>query len=184
MENIKDLERIAQEASNWWTDTISTPRFDNGADSVEGMYASALAMLNVKGISATQLSAFREELYNHILGRIQNLDDGMSIIIGCDYGPCSELNEIAKHCDIPTSNFPWKTTMWIYNDACLVRYGYGAGIDYIWDSESYWERKLVDNRKSIKYWLDEGKTMEDELIKELMTETEVIKSELKKYKNK
>lgn len=170
MDKHQRMKIIAQEASNWWIDVISSQKFNNGATNTENIFISTLATLNVKDISSAQLCAFKETLYNHILERMQCLDKGMSIIMGCDYVPDKNLKEIANKYDIPESNFPWKTNMWIYNDACLVIYGYDSNIEYIYESEYYWQRKLENNKKSIDYWLEEGKTYDDGIIKRLMIE--------------
>lgn len=149
-------KRVAQEASNWWADVITSPKFDIGADNVEAMYAEALATLGVKPIAATNISNFREELYHNILARMNSLDGSMSIIYDVDYAPDRNLREIAEHCNIPESNFPLKTTMWVYKDAVVVRYGYRANLEYIYDSVSFWQRKLTDAEEAIKYWEEKG----------------------------
>ena len=148
--------RVAQEASNWWSDIITSPKFDIGADNVEAMFAEAIATINVKPISGNSIKCFREELYNNIMARIENISEGMSIIYDIDYAPDRNLKEIAEHCNIPESNFPLKTTMWVYKDAVVVRYGYGANREYIYDSASYWRWKLTDVEEGIKYWENKG----------------------------
>ena len=175
-------EEIAQKASEWWTNIIAMPKFDNGADGVENMFASALATLNVRDVSAKHLETFKNELYIYIFGRLQSLDTGMSIILDCDYSPDRNLKSIAEHNDIPVSNFPWKTTMWIYNDACIVRYGYGADREYIYESENYWHRKLLDNQKSIEYWSQEEAPNKSKMIQVLEEENIFIKQQIAKYK--
>lgn len=148
--------RVAQEASNWWSDIITSPKFDIGADNVEAMFAEAIATINVKPISGNSIKCFREELYNNIMARIENISEGMSIIYDVDYAPDRNLREIAGHCNIPESNFPLKTTMWVYEDAVVVRYGYRANLEYIYDSVSFWQRKLTDAEEAIKYWEEKG----------------------------
>lgn len=71
--------------------------------------------------------------------------------------------------------------MWIYNDACLVKYGYDAEINYIYESESYWLKKQQENSRTIDYWLNEGKDFEDGLMQDLYQEREDIKLRLSKY---
>lgn len=149
-------KRVAQEASNWWADVITNPKFDIGADNVEAMYAEALATLKVRPVTGTNISNFREELYHNIMSRIDSLNDNMSIIYDVDYAPDRNLREIAGHCNIPESNFPLKTTMWVYKDAVVVRYGYRANLEYIYDSVSFWQRKLTDAEEAIKYWEEKG----------------------------
>lgn len=148
--------RVAQEASNWWSDIITSPKFDIGADNAEAMFAEAIASISVKPISGNSIKCFREELYNNIMARIENISEGMSIIYDVDYAPDRNLREIAEHCNIPESNFPLKTTMWVYKDAVIVRYGYRANLEYIYDSVSFWQRKLTDAEEAIKYWEEKG----------------------------
>ena len=148
--------RVAQEASNWWSDIITSPKFDIGADNAEAMFAEAIASISVKPISGNSIKCFREELYNNIMARIENISEGMSIIYDVDYAPDRNLREIAEHCNIPESNFPLKTTMWVYKDAVVVRYGYRANLEYIYDSVSFWQRKLTDAEEAIKYWEEKG----------------------------
>ena len=167
--------RVAQEASNWWADIITGPKFDIGADNAEAMFAEAIATISVKPITATNISNFREELYNNILARMESLNDNMSIIYGVDYAPDRNLKAIAEHCNIPESNFPFKTTMWVYKDAVAVRYGYGAQLEYIYDSVSFWQRKLMEAEEAIKYWEEKG---EKDIVENYKEDIPNIKAQL------
>lgn len=176
-----NIEKIAQLASDWWTNVVTQPKFDNGDKSAEGMFTSAIASLSVRNIAGSDVANFNKELYNHILNRLKDVTDVSSIIYSCDYGPDRYLRDIAEKNNIPINNFPWKTTMWIYNDACLVKYGYDAEINYIYESESYWRKKQQENSRTIDYWLNEGKDFEDVLMQDLYQEREDIKLKLNKY---
>ena len=173
--------RVAQEASNWWSDIITSPKFDIGANNVEAMFVEAIATINVKPISGNSIKCFREELYNNIMARIENISEGMSIIYGVDYAPDRNLREIAEHCNIPESNFPLKTTMWIYKDAVVVRYGYSANLEYIYDSVSFWQRKLTDTEKAIKYWEEKG---EKSIIENYKEDIQNIRAQLESCMNR
>lgn len=173
--------RVAQEASNWWSDIITSPKFDIGADNVEAMFAKAIATINVKPISGNSIKCFREELYHNIMSRIDSLNDNMSIIYDVDYAPDRNLRAIAEHCNIPESNFPLKTTMWVYKDAVVVRYGYRASLEYIYDSASFWQRKLLGAEEAIKYWEEKG---EKSIVENYREDIPNIKAQLESCINR
>lgn len=101
-----NIEKIAQLASDWWTNVVTQPKFDNGDKSVEGMFTSAIASLSVKNIAGSDVASFNRELYNHILNRLKDVTDVSSIIYSCDYGPDRNLRDIAEKNNIPINNFP------------------------------------------------------------------------------
>lgn len=139
-------ELISTIASKWWVDMIQNPKFDNGVDS----FANILAKNSVKDISAHQLEKF-QILVKHLIWRKlnENIITGTEYVLGCDYGPCRELEDIAEQCNIPTTNFPWKTNMWVSDNHIFVSTGYRGPREYLYADINFYKDKVSSVDKAI-----------------------------------
>jgi hypothetical protein len=59
------------------------------------------------------------------------------VTLGVDYGPDEELYRPALEAGFPTGRFPWKTSMWVYDDHVVVSAGYQAPTRFVWTASSY-----------------------------------------------
>lgn len=123
---------VLEIAANWWMDSLQKPKFDNGADDsanrMAQLFAGMLANDNLP--EAKQLEVFKTKLVE--LVQADSLRFSNSHILSVDYHPCELLASAAKEAGINESIFSWKTTMWIYADKIVVRAGYGAPSQVIW----------------------------------------------------
>lgn len=123
---------VLEIAANWWINSLESPQRDNGDKSNEGVYTSILSLLAIKNDNTSELqaSAFKKSLVSYLQGERAYFSD--SHLLDVDYHPCAALAHAAKESGISSSRFSWKTTMWIYADKVVVRAGYGAPSQVIW----------------------------------------------------
>ena len=123
-------EEVILTAVQWWSDKLaSRAPHSNGDNNSASVMACLFADMGSKPITEEQLSTFeqtlteklQEQYDDYILNRYAGL-----FIIGCDYGPSTELHDAAVRAGISTMNFPFKTWMRIYKDYVEVSAGYGA----------------------------------------------------------
>lgn len=157
---MKQVEKIAKLASDWWAKEIKRPIFDNGDSSGEGLFASSLASLSVKELTDEQVNNFKEDLYDliiNILNERNSYKDGLEYeyeyrnydMLSTDYGPSRILKDIAEKYNIPDSNFPWKTIMWISRNHLQVRGGYSAESKMLFASKKYYKHKINAYEKQV-----------------------------------
>lgn len=119
-------KEVAEVAAKWWADKIcGDVKFDNGDDSMNGLFCMVMAKSLVKPVTEEQKNSFIENLAESIVKEQRDLLD-------VDYHPDRLLSEAAQAAGISGNNFPWKTVMWIVEDEetkeikILVKAGYGA----------------------------------------------------------
>ena len=66
------------------------------------------------------------------------------MILAADYNPCRTLRISAEVAGISSSNFPWKTTMWISKNHVAVRYGYRAPKEILYANKQYYRELIAD----------------------------------------
>lgn len=155
-----NVEKIAKLASEWWTNQIKNPIFDNGDDSGNGLFAAGLASLAVKKISDKQADNFKEDLYDLIIKKLNeqsSYKDGLEyfyeyrsyIELSTDYSPSTTLKQIAERNNISLNNFPWKTTMWISRNHLQVRGGYSAQNEMLFATKRYYNNRIKQYKREI-----------------------------------
>lgn len=145
----KTINDVAKIASEWWANVLIDPKFDNG----EVNLATVLTIADTKDISEGQLEKFKKAVNDYIREELVKLNQAdATIILSCDYGPDSTLRHFANQCLIYENNFPWKTTMWIGQDFCTVKYGYSADIKYIYVTEARLMRRIKDAENTVEYY--------------------------------
>lgn len=126
MNSFKLSAEQIQKATQWWTEAIKKPRFDNGDSSRQGGMAMLLAMLladEVAPDTEDNYEAFRAALEAELKSDAFNPYWGLDV----DYGPDRTLAAAANASGINTSLFPWKTHMWFKETGEVqVSAGYGA----------------------------------------------------------
>ncbi len=118
-------------ATNWWADKISgNVRHDNGAlNEAPSAMACLFADMCAKPIMEEQKEMFKKTLEEKI---IEQLSSRGRIDLYCDYGPDLYLREAAEKANIPTTNFPFKTGMYIERNGDIrVKEGYGRSYESI-----------------------------------------------------
>ena len=121
MNNATQLtEEQIEKASNWWSEQLRSPSFDNGDDSKTGEMCHMMATMAHSDISDAKIDKFKSEL------RLRMSDCNESVRIDVDYDPCQMLRMSAKAADINTSitTFPWKTNMYFEDEKVMVSMGY------------------------------------------------------------
>lgn len=180
-----NIEKQAEVAAEWWASKLPNPKMDNGDNSKSGMLAMALARSAVGSVSEDQLEIFKKDLKEKIIEAVKERNYGLTIM--CDYGPCKLLADIADKYGISHLNFPIKTTMWIEKDNVAVRYGYGAKVEVLTSTSSFWKRQINSLNASLLAYLDETYasflTIEErsKILSELSVEIEEAKENLKKF---
>ena len=182
------IDEIATVASEWWARILIDPKFDNG----EASFADILAKIAVQDISERQLIQFKGLLGQYIVDKISDLNNpDESIIMGCDYGPDTNLRHFANEGFIPESNFPWKTTMTIGKDFCDVKYGYTELPTYLYVTEDRLQRRIDDAVKTVEYYQQKDNSYfnewssftKDEILKIANDTVEKCKRDLEDFKN-
>ena len=104
---------LAEAATQWWTDQISSLNISNFKNGVKGELGETMTtlatMLAIQDApSEAQVLIFKALLYEKIENQ---LDKDGCIGFYCDYAPDNILGEIAKRAGISGNVFPWKTMM-------------------------------------------------------------------------
>ena len=124
---VRTKDAAAEIAASWWADKVVRPTFDAGADSPAMMMAEVMATIGAAKIEESAKDKFKNILKQKILNEFNRTN--YQIGIHCDYHPEGILDEAITEADIPSSNVPWKTSMWIDPDGTVsVKYGYGRGV--------------------------------------------------------
>lgn len=124
---VRSKEEAAEIAASWWADKIVAPKFDAGADSPAMIMAEVMATVNAKKIDTSDRDNFKNILKKKILEKLNK--SNYQIGIHTDYAPEGILDEAMIESNIPSSNAPWKTSMWIDPDGTVsVKHGYGKGV--------------------------------------------------------
>ena len=128
-------EEVISTAANWWSNKLAGKvRHDNGDNSRTSLMACLFADMCAQPIQKEQLAIFEEELIKNIRRTYENHIEQVGChftVIGCDYGPCSELYSAAEKAGINQGNFPFKTWMHIGIDYVEVSDGYGRSYERI-----------------------------------------------------
>jgi hypothetical protein len=104
----------------WWAQRLGSPIKDNG----DGL-PSILAMATLPfSNDAGKIEGFAAALTDALRAKVAAIDLDW-LILDCDYGPDETLGNAARDAGLPSSQFPWKTTMWIRPGEVKVRNGYG-----------------------------------------------------------
>ena len=121
-------EQVIETAVNWWAKKIHTPfHHDNGANDSANVMACFFADMGRKFSTEEQVEVFKRELTALLTDEYENRfgkSEYGNIIIGCDYRPCTMLNNAAKVAGINDLNFPFKTYMYIEAEKVKVSDGY------------------------------------------------------------
>lgn len=136
MQTGKDIlsKEAVEVAAQWWADSLKRPQKDNGDNSENGSFASALSLfLAVDNTpSDEQIADFKAalivEIENDALW-------GDSVLLVVDYHPEGALAIAARTAKIDDSCFSWKTRMMVGAKEINVKCGYGAEWQTIWKAE-------------------------------------------------
>ena len=124
---IRTKEEAAEVAASWWAEKIVRPKFDAGSDTPAMMMAEALATMGTAKIEESDQERFKNILKQKILDNLKKTN--YTFGIHCDYHPEGILEEAIVEAKIPSTNAPWKTSMWIDSDGTVsVKYGYGKPV--------------------------------------------------------
>lgn len=148
------MRKAAEVASQWWSEVVGNPKFDNGDNSVVGLLVNASNTSNVEFVTEEQVVRFRECLAQLVDAEFEK---GLACILTVDYSPNLHLQKAAKECGISQNNFPHKTTMWVYEGYVSVSYGYGADEEILYETVEHWE----DMIKSVSATMESFNDPED-----------------------
>lgn len=144
-------EKLAEIASNWWTNKISGNfHHDNGDKSKEGQFAMFLADLGKKQLTQEQINGFKTDLKAEIINAFEETYSRYNISLDCDYNPGYLLRKCAEKYNINSLNFPFKTSLYIFPTAVTVRDGYMTGLVEIFATKEYYEEKIENAKEYIK----------------------------------
>ena len=144
----KNIIEISKIAATWWANVIINPEFDNGDDSKRGAVESRNQKMDVKELSDETKVKFFEHLSKTIESKL--ILKSQAINIRVDYCPDKILVESAEYADLPISNFPIKTTMWISINHVAVSCGYTAKTKYLYANKKFWYKEIDFLNESIK----------------------------------
>jgi hypothetical protein len=144
----KNIIEISKIAATWWANVILNPEFDNGDDSKTGAVENRDQKMGVKEVTDETKVKFFEHLSKAIESKL--ILKSQAINIRVDYSPDKILVESAEYANLPTSNFPIKTTMWISINHVAVSYGYTAKTKYLYANKKFWYKEIHSLNESIK----------------------------------
>lgn len=147
----KQKEKLAEIASQWWTNKISGDfHHDNGDKSQSGQFAMFLADLGTKQLTQEQIDSFKKDLKDVIMNAFEEYSNWWEINLGTDYAPGYLLKDCAEKNNISTLNFPFKTDLWITPTSIIVRDGYGRDHVELFATKEYYEEKIESAQNFIK----------------------------------
>ena len=101
-------------AAKWWSNKLrQKPRHDNGDRGLASLFACALADSAMTEITEEQLTKFEEALIENLS---LTLSYDKNVNLNSDYSPDAKLKSAADLAGINTSNFPFKTSLWIQKE--------------------------------------------------------------------
>lgn len=130
MQQYEPNPMIVGRAVGIWKRLLRKPTFDNGDNSLGGMFAQALATKKAERIVVTdeQLNTFGDYLRDTLMYR--NEHKYFHSHIGVDYGPDQILKNCAEAAGVNASLFPIKTMMFLPEEYVSISVGYGAEAIY------------------------------------------------------
>ena len=145
----KPIEEIATLAANWWAYALMNPKFDNGDTSFRGLACQTMARKMTKEVSEYGKAKFVEYLAKEIVNK---LEQGKCQVLHVDYGPDMVLSAAAVSAGVSTSNFPWKTTMWISKNQVHVMSGYTGALVALYANKTHYRQQIREcNRLRQQY---------------------------------
>jgi len=180
---LKISEKILDVTCQFWCNIIKGGKdHDNGDKSFTGFMCSFLANSGTKSIDDEKLKVFSKELKNQILKEAKNRYTNY-IVLYCDYGPGHLLYQAAEKAQINSLNFPWKTGVYVYENAVIENRPYARPEDET-DSIIYCDKSYVINKiKEIKKWIDDLKAKELEEWETEENRKEYIESNTKRLES-
>jgi len=116
-------------AVDWWANAIASPKFDNGDDDMPFMLMQVISGSG-KNYSEEEMKLFKTTLADGIIQQIQEYG---RCTLSVDYHPCHLLQVAGEKIGVsPVNGWPWKTTMFVYEDGVRVSAGHGAGYQNLW----------------------------------------------------
>jgi hypothetical protein len=130
----KISNKIIERAVELWCRKLHRPVFDNGDDSLAGIFTEGLATMNIN--SAVQsvdnlhasIEQFRTALTRDLIEK-RDSNEHFYSFLSVDYGPCEDLAKAADEAGIPHDLFSVKSTVQV--DATKVSTSFGYGAEYI-----------------------------------------------------
>lgn len=142
MSTIPEPGTAARAAAEWWAKQVGAP-VHRLVDASQRNFSSDFAELGMLMVasdhpvpdgSTTPFADALEKLYDELLLK----RDGR-VSLGVDYGPDTELYDVAKAHGIHPSRFPMKTNMWACRDHVTASLGYRGPTRLVWHAPD-WER--------------------------------------------
>ena len=125
-----DVPENIKVAVEWWANAIQSPKLDNGdMNPLLLMMASSMQ----KSYTEEEIALFKQVLADEISHEIERRG---GCILDVDYHPCMELANAGDKIGVDRmGGYPWKTTMWVYQDRVSVSDGYGSPQKVLWEKE-------------------------------------------------
>ncbi|MBU3181986.1 hypothetical protein [Clostridium psychrophilum] len=175
----KNITEISNIAATWWSNVVINPKFDNGDDYKTEFLGNMNQYLGVKEITDEIKFKFLEHLSETIESKLKLKPHTINIEV--DYSPDKILWKSAEYAQLPLSNFPIKTTMWVSLNHVAVSYGYSSNIEYLYTNKKYWNKKINSVKKSIKEY-SRGIVYYDWLTEKAIKDNiAIMKDEIKEY---
>jgi hypothetical protein len=160
----KPNEAVIDKAISIWKKILLKPKYDNGDDA--SPIAGMLASLTPNNANDQNLESFGKELKILLMNSDKEHEGKYNTIyyhtsIDVDYHPCKILQIASEKAELKLE-FPWKTSMYLYNDKLSFSYGYSAGhIHYYLLKNGKWLVTSLtgDDIEKIKEYVTEGKEL-------------------------
>lgn len=145
----ENLEEIIQVATEWWTQAIKNPKFDNGDYSDKGTIAMMVATVANDNIVTPEVElVFKTELKKIIYSQLINPG---YIVLSVDYWPNYYLAVAAQKAGLSAIGFPFKTEMHMDRKKVIVKDGYGADYQVIYDkNQKYTDEDEILEKENVK----------------------------------
>lgn len=125
------MRKEIEVAVNWIADKFENPPIKDSGSGVADLFASVI-FDNGERPSKSMIKKFNIVLSDKI-EQDERFQDGRSVIIASDYGPCGILAKSLEESGMINFSklYPWKTIVWVSKKSVKVQLGYRAEITRI-----------------------------------------------------
>lgn len=112
-------KEMAHAMASWWGEKIGGKgsHHDNGDRGMTSLMASVLADSMNEMADQSKVDDFVEILTERIMNEVKERGYFSQWLLDCDYAPSKFLSDAAKDAGINPNNFPWKTSMTVYENS-------------------------------------------------------------------
>jgi hypothetical protein len=145
MIKMNNQDRLIDKAAKIWAEAMKSPRHDNGDNSEQGEFGSALMAINTANDLSRidniegRISIFEKNLSDTLKEKHKSEGERFRAWLDVDYNPCKILADCAETAGLPQSIFSIKSSVSIMGNCVCARFSYaGQPVYYYPMSEGRW----------------------------------------------